>query len=82
MRGSSLSRLDGSFEADGGGALDDRDVLALLVGGVSKAVRRSEIVARYLSGEPGWRDAATELGGAFARNGTFDKTGLSEGKEQ
>ena len=82
MRGSSLSRFEGKFEADAGRALDDRDVLALLAEGTSNALRRSEIVARYLSGEAGWRDAARVLGGAFAGGGSAGRTGLNGGKEQ
>ncbi len=77
-----MSQFEGKFQAGTSGALDDRDLLALLVGETSKSIRRSEIVARYLSGEAGWRDAAAVLGGAFAGHGNLVRTELSGGKEQ
>ena len=77
-----MSRFEGKFQAETSGALDERDLLALLVDGASKIVRRPEIVARYLSGEAGWRDAAAVLGGAFAGGESKVATGLSGGKEE
>jgi hypothetical protein len=77
-----LARLEGKFEADAGGALDDRDLLALVSEGSSTSLRRSELVARYLCAGVGWREAAVILGGAFGIAAIADRTGLNGGKEQ
>ena len=75
-----LARHDGEFEAAGEASVDARELLAALRRPVAARIgNRTEAIANCLSGQDGWRDAATRLGGAFAA--TASGTGLTDGKE-
>ena len=75
-----LAKHDGEFEAAGEAAFDASELLAALRRPMTaKADNRSEAVAKCLSGQDGWRDAAMQLRGAFATPGAA--TGLTDGKE-
>ena len=75
-----MSRLDGKFTAADEAPLDAAEILAALDAQASGSTRdRHDAIARYLSGEDGWRDASAVLGGAFA--GPKRSTGLSADKD-
>ena len=75
-----LARHDGEFEAAGQASVDPRELFAALRRPVlAKFGNRTEAIANCLSGQDGWRDAAAQLGGAFASIATG--TGLTDDKE-
>lgn len=75
-----LAKHDGEFEAAGEASLDARELLNALRRPIgAKIDNRSEAIANCLAGGDGWRDAATQLGGAFAT--IASRTGLTDGKE-
>ena len=75
-----LAKHDGEFEAAGQASVDPRELFAALRRPVlAKFGNRTEAIANCLSGQDGWRDAATRLGNAFAA--TASGTGLTDGKE-
>ena len=76
-----MSRLDGKFTAADEAPLDAAEILAALDAQASGSTRdRHDAIARYLSGDDGWRDASAVLGGTFA--GPKRSTGLSADKER
>ena len=66
-RGQTVSRYEGDIRAAGQGAVE-LDDLFLALGRLPRiAADRHDALARYLSGDEGWRDAGTALGGTFAK---------------
>ena len=75
-----LARHESDFEAAAEARLDLDELLgALRQSGGSKSAGRREAIAHILSGSDGWRDAAAQVGGAFAA--LDPATGLTSGKE-
>ena len=79
-----MARYDGKFTPAGESAIDAAELLQLL--GAQSAIsvsERQEAIVRYLSGDSGWRDALSVLGGAFADERAGGKKGqkLSGDKE-
>ena len=76
----SLARHETDFEAAAEAAVDLDELLGALRRPVARNVgKRSEAIADCLSASDGWREAATNLGGAFATLG--NATGLTGDKE-
>ena len=76
----SLSRLEGEFHGRSEASIDESELAAALAPAGFGDVQRRLAIARFLSGDAGWRDAAASLGGAFA-GGAQNGTGLTGGKE-
>jgi hypothetical protein len=76
-----LARHENDFEAAAETTVDVDELLgALRRTAGAKAGTRSKAIANCLSAGEGWRDSATELGGAFAAYG--EVTGLTGGKDR
>jgi hypothetical protein len=76
-----LARHENDFEAAAEATVDVDELLgALRRTAGAKAGGRSRAIANCLSGGDGWRDAAAELGGAFAALG--EAAGLTSGKDK
>lgn len=76
-----MARHENDFEAAAETTVDVDELLGALrrsAGG--KAVSRSKAIANCLSAGEGWRDSATELGGAFAA--LARPAGLTGGKDK
>ena len=62
-----MSRFEGNIGEDGASAVDIAEIFEEFVRQLPAAgQRRKGAVARYLSASEGWREASSELGGAFA----------------
>ena len=65
-----LSRYEGDIRAAGQGSVELDDLFVALGRLPRIAADRHDALARYLSGDEGWRDACTALGGTFAKGVT------------
>ena len=75
-----LARHESDFEAAADASVDLDELLGALRRPVAgRSGKRNEAIAACLSASDGWREAAADLGGAFAPTG--DATGLTDGKE-
>jgi hypothetical protein len=65
-----LARHERVFQAEAGQPLGVEELLQLLgAEGAPDGEARRQAMACFLSAEDGWRDAARDLGGAFAEDG-------------
>jgi hypothetical protein len=62
-----LSKFEGKIRAAGEGSIELDQLFVGLGRGLRIATDRHDALAHYLSGEEGWRDAVTTLGGTFAK---------------
>ena len=62
-----MSKFEGEFRAAGEGSVELDQLFVGLGRGLRIATDRHDALAHYLSGEEGWRDAVTTLGGTFAK---------------
>ena len=62
-----MSRYEGDIRAAGQGSVELDDLFVALGRLPRIATDRHDALARYLSGDEGWRDACTARGGTFAR---------------
>jgi hypothetical protein len=76
-----LARHEGEFEAAAETSLDLRELLEALAGAASAGDRaRQDAIATCLSASEGWRDAAEQLSGAFAKAAA--RSGLTTDKDK
>ena len=72
-----MARHEGNFRASAEAPLSLGELLDLLASSGGRDERsREHAIARYLSGDEGWRDALQQLDGTFAASAT----GLKESK--
>jgi len=76
-----LAKHEGDFQAAAEISLEMGELLRAITGPVSDDVRaKQEAIACCLSASEGWRDAAAQLGGAFASGA--GSAGLTAGKDK